>query len=362
MGVNVHTASRALLIAASLATGACAASKGVLEVRALPDPAAAKLHPGDRLLAEAEGQLALGNPGLALEGFRKALRIEGDSSKAFSGIAACYAAMGRYDIARSNYESGLALDPHNPAMLTALAGVLDLLGNSAGAADARADALAAAVPRPADRSATVTVALPPARSADDQPASEASLLSTGANGGAAAGPLASSMEIDHPLRRPAPKPGVRNPALAEASSAYASRLSAPRLERLSPGEVALVTTAAPIWTAEIVSRTRTSTTVRWVPVRAASARPNIRLLNAARRAGLAARARSMLVDRGWRRIEIADAAVPASKSLVIYPAGHAALGRSLAAQFNCEARKAGTGDILLVFLGRDRADRNIVNG
>ena len=55
--------------------------------------------------------------------------------------------------------------------------------------------------------------------------------------------------------------------------------------------IALVTSGKPIWSAQVVARTRLSTTVRWVPIQSASTRPNIRLLNAARREGLAAQAR-----------------------------------------------------------------------
>jgi hypothetical protein len=117
-----------------------------------------------------------------------------------------------------------------------------------------------------------------------------------------------------------------------------------------------------MWTAQVVSRTRVSTTVRWVPLQAASARPNIRLLNAARSAGLAGRSREMLLNRGWRKIEIGDAPGAAHQTVVIYPAGRAALGRSLAAQFNCASRRSGEGDVLLVLLGRDWARRNSVKG
>ncbi len=125
------------------------------------------------------------------------------------------------------------------------------------------------------------------------------------------------------------------------------------------GEVALVTTTKPVWRAELVSRTRLSTTVRWVPIQTAAARPNIRILNAARSAGLAARSRNMLLDRGWRRIEIGEAKQIRATSLVIYPASRGTLGRSLAAQFGCASRK-GEGDLLVVLLGRDRAGTNSV--
>ena len=58
-------------------------------------------RPRARLLADAAAQLALGNVGLALEGFRKALREQPDSADAYAGIANCYEAMGRFDLART---------------------------------------------------------------------------------------------------------------------------------------------------------------------------------------------------------------------------------------------------------------------
>ncbi len=110
---------KALLLSAVLATGACGASGGSIEVRAIPDPAT-KLRQGGGSLAEAQGQLALGNTGLALEGFRKVLRTEGDSADAYAGIARSYAAMGRNDLARVNYEAALALAPRDPAAVARL--------------------------------------------------------------------------------------------------------------------------------------------------------------------------------------------------------------------------------------------------
>jgi len=134
-----------------------------------------------------------------------------------------------------------------------------------------------------------------------------------------------------------------------------AQFSSPRLERLSPGEVALVTSARPMWSAQVVARTQQSITVRWIPIQSASARPAIRLLNAARHEGLAARARGVLFDRGWRRIDIGDAAEVREKSVVLYPAARGALGRSLALQFGFKAVLVSEGDALVVLLGRDAA-------
>jgi hypothetical protein len=124
---------------------------------------------------------------------------------------------------------------------------------------------------------------------------------------------------------------------------------------LSPGEVALVTDGRPAWRAQLVAQTRTSTTVRWVPIMTAEARPNIQILNAAQHQGLAARTRTVLLDRGWRKIQIGNAADVRERSVVIYPASRRTLGRSLAAQFGFPSQLQGESGVLVVLLGRDAA-------
>ena len=147
----------------------------------------------------------------------------------------------------------------------------------------------------------------------------------------------------------------------------------PRLQRLSMGEVALLTRDGPAWRTEVVAQTRRSVTARFVPLNNAAAdepriatarfvplktamaanRPNFRLLNAARRQGLAARTRMALMDRGWRKIAIGDAGRVRSRSVVLYPANREALGKRLAAQFGFASALNRRSDEVLVLLGRD---------
>src|SRR5438045_6746439 len=64
---------------AYFAVGGCAETQTAgIEIRAIPD-ASAKLRPGAALLADARAQLALNNGGLAIAGFREALREQPDS-------------------------------------------------------------------------------------------------------------------------------------------------------------------------------------------------------------------------------------------------------------------------------------------
>jgi hypothetical protein len=194
-------------------------------------------------------------------------------------------------------------------------------------------AIATEVRLPAPALSSVTVALPPPRPAEKV---------------AGAGP-----DTTIALRF------EESPTAPEVAVAKIQRLAAegvsPRLERLSLGEVALVTTNRPVWTAQVVQRSRVSTTVRWVPIQTAALRPNIRLLNAAQHRGLAARSRRMLFDRGWRRMEIGVSTEIREQSVVLYPASRRMLGRSLAAQFGFRSQPNGQSDVLIVLLGRDAA-------
>jgi len=429
-----------------------------IKVRAIPD-AAAKLRSGSGVLAEATGQLVLGNVGLALEGFRKALREHPNSAEAYAGIAKCYEAMGRYDLAQSNYEAALALAPDSPKLLTAVAVTLDQQGEKNAAQMARQEAAsvepapAPAIPRPRLEStaavamgSSITVQLPPARPLASNVAIDLSSQPAVAAERAraiAAGPALPNPRVDQPVavaldsvdavqsaagwsadaarmaastvaadlsqppavERIAPAPevwlpkprtdqraavafgetqAVQSPFASSAGMlrALASSLGVelpqeapqrrsgdqgqsvatpaelargPYLERLSPGEVALVTDGRPAWRAQVVAQNRTSTTVRWVPIMNAEARPNIRILNAAQRQGIAAMTRTVLLDRGWRKIQIGDAAAVRERSVVIYPASRRTLGRSLAAQFGFPSQLQGDSGVLIVLLGRDAA-------
>jgi tetratricopeptide (TPR) repeat protein len=435
-----------LLVMASFAAAGCAAAPDQVEVRPIGG-AGAKLRAADDPLAAAKGQFAIGNVGLALEGFRKAARENPNSAEALAGMAACYETMGRDDLAEAKYEAALALAPRNATLLSSLAGVLERLGRSNAAAEARSEvallnSAAAAldqtsaseepapVAAPAAPAQTIVVALPPPQLAapaavavrdgrrverlraaelaaseiairSDPPAAErvtvklpAARLADRAGISLAATPLAVRaggldqqvrMAVDLSRDIPAPRLGARvgvslgavplpmrgasldrqapvnldltsdipAPRLGEPTAVAVLADHAPRLERLSLGEVALLTGGGPVWRGQVVARTPQKLTVRWVPLATAATRPSIRLLNAARWQGLAARSRSYLFDRGWRRIEIGDARQARDESLVLYPAAHAVIGRRLAAQFGCRSRPVQGGEVFLVLLGRD---------
>ena len=130
----------------------------------------------------------------------------------------------------------------------------------------------------------------------------------------------------------------------------------PYLERLSTGEVALVTTSQPLWRRRSPPSVAVAS-VQWLPLNRASGRPAIQLLNAARSQGLAAHTREALADRGWRKLSIGDAREIRERSLVLYSPEDKALAWRLAAQLRCKAAKVEGQERVVVLLGRDAAQR-----
>jgi hypothetical protein len=97
--------------------------------------------------------------------------------------------------------------------------------------------------------------------------------------------------------------------------------------------------------------------VRWAALpQSPESRPNVQVLNAARTQGIAGSARTVLLNRGWRRIDVGDAPATREKSVVLYSRNRAKLGKSLAAQFGVASRMVERDGLVLV-LGRDAVDR-----
>ena len=291
-----------------LAATGCASSQPELQIRA------AQSSPQAENVAQAETQLALGNVGTALEGFRTVIRYEPGNVRALTGIAHSYERMGRFDLTRRWYEMALAVAPENTSVLTDFAKSLDVQGNPTEAAALRAEAASIAQGNPPG---SVTVALPQ--------------LST-----TAAVRAAESVTV----ALPAPQP----------TSGSLAQQSGPRLERLNLAEVALITRSEPVWEGLLVSRTKQSATYRFVPMP-----PTAKLLNAARYQGLAARTRERLLERGWKRIEIGDAPAIRQKTLVLYPSSQQLKAKKLATQFGFSELRRFDGQSIVVLLGRDTA-------
>jgi tetratricopeptide (TPR) repeat protein len=325
-----------MVAAAILVAGGCA-ENGKLEIRAIASPLAAGAKPVSFRVAEARGQFALGNVALALESFRKAAREDPTSVDALVGIAACYDRMGRFDLSRRNYEAALALAPGDPALLTAFAASLDLQHLGAEAARVRGEIgarLAAASLPVVDQAPSVgasAIALLP-------------MLPT-----TVADSVAAVLDTDTWLRQP--------PAARADPVRMAKVPPGPRLERLSMGEVKLITAAGPQW------RVQQERTAARKPVsgaaairQAAAERSGIRVYNAARVDRLAWRARSYLVGRGWTVATVGDVQLPRARSLIVFPSDRRASAAKLSSQLGFAMEQRSGVRQVTILLGRDAAD------
>lgn len=443
-----------LVSTAILAVAACGGQDGKLEIRSTPTPLAQGKQPVPYRIAEARGQLALGNVALALESFRIAAREDPDSVDALVGIATCYDQMRRYDLSGRNYEAALALAPSNVEILGALAASFQLQGRTAEALSVRqeiaarsaasaAETMASAAPAPVaverasetlspmtampvrvaaleakpapvvapirapepapvtahpvvaaaatpvaptakpapqvetkvaagiapkptpaavqpSRTAalgpSVTIKLPSARPVQPapMPAAAAKKAEAPKAAPAAPAPAPAPMPIDVPVElaslapaHPSSRPRIHEPAVVEERG--------PRLERISMGEIALITqTAKPVWVSTTVARSERSTTLRFVPLRQASMSPvKVRLLNAARVNRLAARTRTWLTARGWKGLSIGNANATRARSVILYPAEKRLFAQRLSAQFGFPLARRASGSHVTVLLGAD---------
>jgi hypothetical protein len=465
-----------------LGTAGCASEPGELKIRAVADPLTKAIRPANPLIGEANGLLALGNVGLAIEAYRKVLRDDPNSIEALAGLAECYDQMGRPDISRAKYEAALAIAPKNATLLRTFAASLERQGLRAEGLALRVEADQAEADEAAElgrmASASLTTPLPAAappvkaatapaplapKVADVAPVSvpprvaavvpvapamnvaiarapasapvqpKVATIAVPAQPKVVTVPMAPPapappafvlpmMEVARPSTTPVPvqlptvavpKPAtiasvidaiqwkleklvepeapsvtvklpVARPASAATEQAIAARtqtaLAQPRrakpgirLERLSLGEVALLTSGKPQWVPLGVNPSLGSTTVKFVPlarepqVRFASLTPlrrdtGVRLLNAARHEGLAARTRVALNRGGWKMVTIGDAGRVRQRSLVLYSPATEQIARRLAAQYGFGIAKEARPGPLTVLLGRDAVGRTLARG
>jgi hypothetical protein len=160
---------------------------------------------------------------------------------------------------------------------------------------------------------------------------------------------------------PAPEPAMPiarapiPPAQVRVANAPAIVPASPHLERMSLGEVALVSARGSVWSSAPLAQAHQSLAVRFVPLNMAMRGPAIQLLNAARSDRLAANTRSVLVARGWRELAIGDAPRTRDHSLVLYPAERQSLGLRVARQFGIASAVTNRSTRVVVLLGRDMA-------
>lgn len=215
----------------------------------------------------------------------------------------------------------------------------------------------APVVRPAALGSSVTVKLPPARRVDAPPAVEMAKRDFA--------PSTPSV-VDRNLPAHEPRPvhipseftdvALLRPIEERIPEPAVISELGPRIERLSMGEIALITVPRPEWRPTTVAVSQRATKVRFVPLREASLQPaKVRLLNAARVNRLAARTRNWLNARGWRGLAIGNAGATRTRSVILYPAAQRAAAQRLSAQFGFPLSRRASGSHIVVLLGSDAA-------
>ena len=241
-------------------------------------------------------QLARGNVGLALETFRRAAREDPQSYKALQGLAECYIQLGKPAVARRSLEQALALRPDVPELYRALAAVAQSEGKAQEAAALRREALArASVRQPAGpvagpAPAPVLASVPPSAAATRPPQAVASRPPV-----VATHPTEPQAVATRPPEVVATRPAEPQTVTADFTLEPLSD-KGPRLVRLSLGEVALMTRPGSPFAAA-AARPQTDSTVH----------APLRILNAARVQGIAARTRTLLASKGLRGADIGNA-------------------------------------------------------
>lgn len=215
---------------------------------------------GASMLQRGRAQLDAGLDALAIESFRAEIRQNPESADAYNGLAVAYGRIGRPDLAQRYFETALAKEPSNVKVQANLA----KLNNDTTPAIQFANApvepkydpspvtLAAddAIGRILDSLITLTATM--ADLTEQQPVSLASREILGKQGVlsarfvAAPVYLASSVTAQSSDERPSPElpgkqPSDPKPALPPATLPAEARYTGTRLERVSLGEVRLVT-------------------------------------------------------------------------------------------------------------------------
>jgi hypothetical protein len=331
---------------------------------------------GDELLAEGRMQFRNGNFALAVDAFRRATRQPAQSVDAYNGLAASYDRLGRFDLARRYYEEALAIAPADPRVIHNYAVSLRLQGRDAEAHQLLASASppAAASPVPAAQEAALADAVASPMTGDAPVASQLAALEPPAEPAAAA---------PAPIPQPAaPQPVVAAPPSLQRAAVPTpppivapSRRTVPRLERISMGEVALITRPEAMMSGangfrransapqtkgavvQLVGQVAQAAGARSQPRSPAEAAgaPAMRILNAVGVRGQAGRMERHVRALGWERTSIGDASSRRAASVIIAPPASLAAAEALAGRLPFRPRvvsREGTPQILLV-LGRD---------
>lgn len=290
-----------LLLLAGTTVAGCSPK---LAIRPVGGSALAEVAAPSERVIQGRTQLAMGNAGLAIESFRRALTDDPANIDAYAGLAMAYEKLGRFDVAAQQLERALALAPNDDELLARLAANRE--------AEGRPDLATAIRKELAQRRANERAGMPTTAE------------------------MAVAVALDERLSLPEQAAVEPSPPIDPPSA------DKPRLVRLSLGEIALVTKPGPIWERAVA---------------AADARQvrshRIEMLNAARVHRLAARHRDAAARLGWSNVSVGDAPEVRATSIVIYPPSARFAAARLAAQMRIEARLDPGATHIKVLLGRD---------
>jgi hypothetical protein len=291
-----------LIWASLLGVTACAGHVAEPQIRAASSGSSAPLGSIDK----GHFLLEQGQYGLAIDEFRKALRVDPDNVASVEGLARSYDRLGREDLSDRYYQQALALAPRNARLYADYAASLRRHGRGQDAVNLEADLRAIDTPAMASKAPAVAVATPRTT--------------------ALAAPAASSAPI----------------AGADPERPY--------LRRESLTEVILVTT----------SPSRPSASARpivanEIAVPQARLQLPTRVVNAVGRRGIATRYIGVLARKGWSGVEAGDAVFKLERSQVMCPPDRCAEAAKLAATlpFRIRATPSAKVSRILVLLGKD---------
>lgn len=275
---------------------------------------AGTLISGNASLARAELFLGKADYGLAIDEYRKVLRDTPDSAAAIQGLAISYDRLQRFDLSDRYFQQALALSPRDQGVYRAYAASLRSQGRTEEAANLSADMQAML--------------------AMNEPSSGAQ---------AAATVPVSARPVDTATLALPPAPGPANTAPVAVASA------GPRLERMSLGEVRLVTHDVPVPRRTVsvdISRLMAA------PLRATRA---TKIVNAVGRPGIAGRYRQYLLAKGWATLDKGSATFRLASSRVIFPPANRAEALRLIGSLPFPAIAVPTqkADRIVVLVGRD---------
>ncbi len=329
--------ARGLITVILIATTGCSTSIPLVEIRPARTGAVAQEETASAHFLQAQGQMALGNVALALEGFRKAIRLDPAHANAMLGIAACYESMGRMDVASVYFEKALAVAPGDRRVYALFADALERNNMIDEANRLRTESAA----RDAGENQRSGNGQPPVPKLGET---------------AARMKLA---EVMDPAAKGAPDQNVSIAPVTPVRTGVGFaqwRANGARIERLSLHEVALRTsTSSPMpEIASISSRALQKAQSAAGKRQAQPAKVRLTVLNAARIAGLAARTRHRLGDARWGEILIGDAPSVLRRTEIRYAADRHGEARWLSATLGVPSKLAQLpkGSIAL-WLGRD---------